>query len=299
MEISKSTAVVCFFYNRPQFASSLLKSLNDCVGMKEFKYFFFLDASRKISDKTLVEQSKVVIKQWLLENPSKGILIERQENFGLQKSIRSGIDFVISKGFDQFIVLEDDLIVKKYGLLYLNGMLDRYSESPSIGSISGYSYPLFTSSVNGDIYNVPRFCSWGWASWATRWKQIEWFKSGESFEISLVVKSLKGGIDLPVMYFKQMRSDSFDSWAIQYQMTAIKKGWVHIYPALSLIENQGWKFGVHARGDERHYEIVTNDLNQGVYFKNFALLRLHLYLIKFYIFSKANRIIRVLKNERS
>ena len=82
----------------------------------------------------------------------------RESNLGLANSLISGINEVFTKSTTA-IILEDDIVVTKYFLNYMNKSLIEFKSNNNIFSITGYS---FKNKINSnDVYVFNRFMSWG------------------------------------------------------------------------------------------------------------------------------------------
>ena len=68
-------------------------------------------------------------------------IFKSKVNKGLAESIIDGVSKII-KTHGKVIVLEDDLVVSKNFLNFMNEALDYYYKHPKVFSISGYSFNL-------------------------------------------------------------------------------------------------------------------------------------------------------------
>ena len=109
-------------------------------------------------------------------------LIERSVNFGLSKSIISGVGYVLER-HNSVIVLEDDIITSPAFLDYMNRALVEYKNHPSVACVSGYSYS--TEHLLPEYFFLNRIECWGWATWADQWKIFE----GDSTLLAKKIKS--------------------------------------------------------------------------------------------------------------
>lgn len=104
-------------------------------------------------------------------------IIERNENYGLGKSIITGVTEIINK-HGRAIVLEDDLETSPYFLSYMNQCLEHYDARKSVFSITGLSRPhperFFPKDYPYDVYVSLKHHPWSWATWADRWNQVDW-----------------------------------------------------------------------------------------------------------------------------
>ena len=94
----------------------------------------------------------------------------RKTNYGLAKNITSGVSKIF-KRYEKIIVLEDDLLVSKNFLKFMNDALNFYQNKKKIWHISGWSYDISEiNNLNFDNYFLSFPSSWSWATWKNRWK---------------------------------------------------------------------------------------------------------------------------------
>ena len=134
--------IVIFVYNRPIHTSNLLNSLFENEEAKTSKIIIFADGPKENSselDIDNINKTRDLIRNQ--EYFSNLEIIESNFNLGLASSIKNGITKVFEK-YSSVIVLEDDLILSKYFLSFMNSALNYYKDNKTIFSISGYRYPL-------------------------------------------------------------------------------------------------------------------------------------------------------------
>ena len=72
-----------------------------------------------------------------------------------KKNIISGISEVI-ESYGKAIIVEDDLVLGKYFLNYMNRALIHYENSSEIWHINGYSYPQILKNSNKSSIGTSR-----------------------------------------------------------------------------------------------------------------------------------------------
>ncbi len=126
-KIKLKKAPICLFvFNKSHLINKILNSLSRCVGFSEHKVFIFSDNFENYIDKKRVDKIRNILIKFSGKNKNV-TLIFRNKNFGLKKNITLGISEIISK-YKRVIVLEDDLILSRNFLLYMNSGLNFYKK---------------------------------------------------------------------------------------------------------------------------------------------------------------------------
>lgn len=169
-------------------------------------------------------------------------IIERDKNFGLAKSIGTGVTQIIND-FGSVIVLEDDLLTAQNFLNFLNDSLIQYKESESVWSISGFSFPIkYPDDYAFDNAFGVRASPWAWATWKDRWEKVDWDVADYDVFLS-DTKTRKGvnrgGSDMCKMLNDQMTGE-INSWAIRFCYAQFKNKSYDVLPKISKVKNIGF-----------------------------------------------------------
>ncbi|MBM4863208.1 glycosyltransferase [Vibrio parahaemolyticus] len=239
--------VVVFAFNRPDNVFSLLNSLIRCDGSKYTEVYIYIDGHRELSEQKVVHRTYSICLEYL--NYFKSVkIIRRNENLGLAKSLKSGISDVLEL-HEKIIVLEDDLVLSKDFLSYMNQALNFYECDKRVGSISGFTTELIGSSQY-DNYFHPRPCSWGWATWKDRWESCDWDYIPSDFnqKLRLKLSAYKAGQDVYRMYQNQLKG-KINSWAIIWTVNHLLNSLYVVYPYKSKVKNVGFgEDATHCKG---------------------------------------------------
>ena len=163
-----------------------------------------------------------------------------EENKKLGPSIIAGVTDVINR-YGKTIVIEDDLIVSRNMLAYVNQGLDKYESNPEVFSISAYSNRVKAPKGYAyDAYFAPRSSSWGWATWKDRWMSCDWeLKNWDSVEKNAKAFNRWGGSDCFGM-LKGWKIGRNQSWAIRFCYNQFTQNAVSLFPLISKIDNEGF-----------------------------------------------------------
>jgi len=250
-----SCGPICLFtYNRLAETKQTVEALNNNFLAPESDLIVFSDGAK---NKSAVESVNLV-REYLktVEGFKSVTVIERQENYGLAKSIISGVSEVIDE-YGRIIVLEDDLVTSPNFLSYMNKSLDFYEKKSKIWSVSGFSFPMsYPSTYNFDVAFGVRASSWGWATWADRWDKVDW----DITDYAAFIKDKKarkefkqGGSDLCKMLKDQMTGE-INSWAIRFCYAQFRNKALDVYPVRSKVKSIGFSpDATHTRGMDKRF----------------------------------------------
>lgn len=252
--------VILFVYARPDHTAETLMTLKKNTLAPQTDLFIFSDAPKNEKAAPGVAAVRELIRK---VNGFKRVeIVERETNWGLAKSIITGVSEVID-AYGKAIVMEDDLVSSPHLLTFMNDALDFYQDQPRIFSISAFNYPKHTMPIPADythdVFLSYRNSSWGWATWKDRWKQADWeMKEYDRFlrDRKLRKAFSRGGEDLVDILNAQMEG-KVDSWWIRWEYTHFRKDAYAVYPIYSYVNNIGLDgSGTHCEEDQE----VFNDL---------------------------------------
>jgi hypothetical protein len=249
--------VVLFVYNRPTHTKRVISSLSENRLATESELFVYSDGPRKSADIDLVDDVRVLIRS--IKGFRNFHIVEREENRGLSASIISGVSDVIQV-YGKVIVVEDDLLLSRNFLTFMNTALKYYENFPGIYSITGFNYPSDAIHIPEkyayDVYLSYRCMSWGWGTWRDRWNSVDWNVSRlDDFMKHKKSQTLfnRGGEDLSDMLKLQMMG-GLDSWAIRWCYAHFQHEAFCLYPIRSFVKNLGFD------GSGTHCDLTTKTL---------------------------------------
>ncbi|MEP1870515.1 MAG: glycosyltransferase [Paraglaciecola sp.] len=282
----KNTVIILFTYNRVDLTQSVIESIKKNPLSELYDLIIYSDGPKKKADIVNVESVRDFISD--IDGFNTVTVVNREENFGLAKSIISGVNEAF-KTYEKVIVLEDDLILSTNFLAFMQQGLEAFSENQKVMNISGFSYN--NNVGNGyDNFFWGRATSWGWATWKDRWSKINWeLPYSSEKELKKAAKGFnKFGYDLTGMLLKQYRNE-INSWAIRWCYHQHHEKLLSVVPAKSKVTNHGFGAGATHCVEERHIEIdfdVSNDSNFNfnltpaiprntykMYVKNYSILK--------------------------
>jgi len=244
--------IALFTYKRPEHTRRTLESLALNPEFAESPLFIYCDGARNEADAGQVEATRKLVREW--KHPNKSIT-ERDQNWGLANSIIDGVT-KLCNAYGRVIVVEDDMVVSKYFVSYMNRALVKYQDDDRVISIHGYSYP-----INGqpEVYFIKGLGCWGWATWKRGWDLFE--PDGTKLFSELSKKKLMHRFNIYGAYpYRRMLLDQIngrnDSWAIRWYASALIHDKLTLHPGRTLVSN----IGLDGSGAHCDPEDVSTDL---------------------------------------
>lgn len=187
-------------------------------------------------------------------------IIERPKNGGLANSIIDGVTSTVNK-YGKVIVVEDDLITSPYFLKYINDSLNLYEDVEEVISTHGYMYPV-TEQLPESFFIKTADC-WGWGTWKRGWDLFNPNSKELLEEIEQKKRCREFDFNCSYPYtamLKDQINGKVDSWAIRWYASALVNDKLTLYPARSLVFQNGMDGidGTHC-GEDTSYNV---DLSQ-------------------------------------
>ncbi len=253
--------VVIFLYNRPYQTIKTLKNLKLNNNSQNTELIVYSDGYKKndILDKKKVEIVRNIIKK-ISGFKSKKIFL-RNRNFGLYKNILSGLDNVFKK-YDRAIILEDDILVNKFFINYMNKALEIYKNNYEVSSIHGWMCEHNQKLPN--TFFLRGSDIWGWATWKRSWidfnrKPKDLIKKFRKKPELIKKFNLSDSYD----YFKILKKRSLNlnqSWGILWNASNFLKKKYYLNFSKSLCVNIGQDFsGTHSTINQGYFNQNLSD----------------------------------------
>ena len=241
--------VALFAYRRPMHLKRTLEALRGNPEASQTELFVFCDGAKDTRDSEGVDAVRRMLQGDL--GFAATHVVARDSNHGLARNITEGVAEVLGIR-ETVIVLEDDITVSPFFLRFMNDALGYYRDSPRVGSISGYCYPL-TDPVP-ETYFIRGSDCWSWATWRDRWKVYN--PDGAALLRELKARNLVHAFDFDgAMPFVEMLKGQIagqnDSWAVRWHASCFLRDMLILYPARALAHNIGQDgSGTHSREED-------------------------------------------------
>ena len=254
--------IVLFIYNRLNHIIECLNSLKMADESNKTKLIIFSDGP-KTGQELAVRKVREYVKNAELKQYFYEVEInELDKNLGLAKMVIFGVDEVIKK-YGKCIVVEDDVVVSRDFINFMNDCLNYYENEFNIWSIAGMSI-IDPKLVKEDIYILGRICSCAWATWRNRWEKIDWDVCDyKNFRYNLIKRNKfnRYGTDRSNMLDRQMFK-KIDSWAIRFDYAGFLEKSYTVYPRNSKAKDNGHD------GSGTHFTEISNRLNTELLYEN-------------------------------
>lgn len=250
--------IILFVYNRPDKTICTVKALQENAEFKDSDLFVYCDGEKEES--TCENHRNIEAVRRIIHGISgfKSIkIIERDRNYGLAQNIISAVTEVINI-FGKAIVIEDDIVVGKYYLKYINEALQKYKNVEEVMEISGYVEQVCGDDFPQSMFIKNGYC-WGWATWKDRWSYF--VKNPIVAYNSMSIRDryhfdIEGTAGKTIQIFYNIIG-TLDTWAVFWDYAIFKKNGYVLVPRKSLVRNIGGD-GTGEHQANNTLDIVTN-----------------------------------------
>ena len=234
--------VAVFAFRRPDLLRRTLRALESCEGFRETPLFVFSDAARPdvAGESESVASVRSLLHDWAAKHNAN--VSEMPANLGLRRSILSGISSVLGS-HDRIIVLEDDIVVSRGFLRFMNSALDGLKDRSDIVQVSGYFVPHSRRLPDAGLLRVP--ACWGWATWRRAWQLYR----DQPAELAAEIRRgdvARFDIENSYAYLDALERNArgeLDTWLVRWYASVFLQGGLSVYPSLSLTRNIGFAAG--------------------------------------------------------
>lgn len=230
--------VVIITYNRPNHTKKLLLEINK---HQIDKIYIVSDGPKKnLNDIKLVKKTRNLIDK--INKNKKVVKIYSDKNLGLRHRIISGLNKVFEKE-KQAIILEDDCIPTKEFFLFTKILLKKYKGNKKIASICGSNHLSEWNETNTEYLVSKYFNSWGWATWADRWNEVnlnpKYLLNEKNDKKILNHLGTYRALFYWKYILKKILHKKINSWAYTYNYYYFLRKKYHLIPTKNLIKNIG------------------------------------------------------------
>ena len=229
--------VALFVYNRPWHTQQTVEALLKNGEAKETDLIVFSDGPKRVEDAPMVAEVRKYVHS--IAGFRSVRVVEREQNYGLAKSIITGVTEVVNE-YGKLIVLEDDLVTSPYFLRYMNDALTCYEFEDKVICVNSYVFPV--KGALPESFFLRGGGSLGWATWQRGWNLFE--ADGQKLLDSLTRLDLLGRFDFNGAYpytdmLKNQIAGKNSSWAVRWHASAFLLDKLTLFPAEPLVRHIG------------------------------------------------------------
>lgn len=233
-----NSPIALFIYNRLAHTKATVTALQACPQAVESDLFIFCDGPKlNASTNELNDINNLITFAKSITGFKSVQITQQQSNLGLTKSILQGITTVLEK-HQSVIVLEDDIVVGKDFLNYMNASLEKYENETSVAGISGYSFPINET----QSYFTRTGSCWGWATYKHVWDHF--ISTRQNLNLNAIDANELNLFNvfgtLYTSMFLQTKQGIVQSWAVEFYLYYFSKKQYFLMPGINLIENVGF-----------------------------------------------------------
>lgn len=185
-------------------------------------------------ERDVIESIRSTIRKW--ELPGEIVLLFQDNHLLINDSIHRSIDHVFSIE-EAAIILEDDTVPSASFFLFCNSMLQRYRNTPDIGSIVGCNLGAIDDSQAA--YRVPfAFFYWGWATWAKTWKALRNTPLPFKQRNNGVANKLQDPNSMLIPFLQRL--DNRCTWDVRWGWQQTLHGLHTVLPGKNMVANKGF-----------------------------------------------------------
>lgn len=236
--------IVYFAYNRPHHMRQTLEAIRQADLSDLTHLIIYCDGAKPEATAETLEQVAEV-RRIAHENAWAGevTVVERTENIGLLQSISTGVTEVVNE-YGRVIVIEDDVLISKSFLVYMNKALDLYAKDKEVMHVSGFS-PIqqFDNEIAETSYFYNHTYCWGWATWKRAWDHFSTDAFSLMGQIKKEGRTTYINLDNTAEIYwglKHIQDGRFQSWNYFWHTCVNLNNGLCLHPKWSLIKNIGF-----------------------------------------------------------
>ena len=233
-----NSPILLFTYNRLTHTRRCVEALLKNPLATESELFIYSDGAKDASSQESVNEVRQYIHT--IRGFRQITIIERNENWGLARSIIDGVTTQVNR-YGKVIVLEDDLVVAPHFLQFMNDALETYKNEPKVGHRQACDFTQ--DPTLPETFLIKWTGSWGWATWDRAWKHFN--PNGKELLDELTQRKLTYTFDFNGKYgytrmLRRQIEGKNNSWAIRWNASLFLKGILSLNVGRSLVQNEGF-----------------------------------------------------------
>jgi hypothetical protein len=241
--IKNLAPVALFVYNRLRNTREVVEALKNNSLASQTDLIIYSDGAKTRAQEESVARVREYLKS--ITGFKSVRIIERQENFYIEKNVIEGVTETVKK-YGRIIVLEDDGITSPYFLDFINQALDFYEAKKKVMHIGTYTFIDMPHDFNQTFFwQYTENTGGGWATWSDRWEKFIYFQDEQEALNSLSTtqkNQIEMGGDFPCLSNLKLKPIP---WDICWYMSLIRNEGLAVQTPQSLTVNNGLYNGTH------------------------------------------------------
>ena len=230
--------ILVYAYNRPEHLQQCISSLQANQLAADSELYVFSDAARSEADREAVSEVRSYVRT--ITGFKALHIVEREENWGLARSIIDGVSTTLQR-YDRVIVVEDDLVLAPFFLQFMNDALETYKDEERVGHIQACDFTNDPSLP--ETFLIKWTGSWGWATWARAWQHFN--PDGSALLAELERRRMTRQFDFNGKYgytrmLRRQIAGKNNSWAIRWNASLFLADMLSLNVGRSLVQNNGF-----------------------------------------------------------
>lgn len=167
------TLIIIVVYNRLHHIKQCLESLEAADTSQYYDVVVGSDAAESEKDYCDIEKVREYLVSKKDNNRFNSLTnLFHKENLGGHSNIIKCHDYAKKNNYSSFILMEDDVIVGKGFLAFMQLGLTKFQADNKVIAITGYRSPVLHDTGIQTAYLYDRFSAYGYASWYKKWDWI-------------------------------------------------------------------------------------------------------------------------------
>ena len=226
-------------FNRPDTTAQVFEAIRQA---KPPRLYVAADGPREGREGEAERVAKVRQIATAVDWPCEVKTLFRDKNLGCKFAVSSAITWFFEEE-DQGIILEDDCLPSQSFFWFCEAMLNKYKNDESIYVISGHNRLPEDICIKEDYVFCKYSSIWGWASWASVWKNYDVGISTWPVVRKRLIKNISTHIPTQRFWnnvFDKTYNREIDTWDYQLLFLMLSNSAMGILPRLNLVSNIGF-----------------------------------------------------------
>ncbi len=235
--------VAIFVYNRLNNTREVISALQKNYLAGSTDVFVFSDGAKNAKGEKSVQAVRDYLKT--VEGFKSFTVVERPENFYIEKNIITGVTEIVNK-HGRIIVLEDDGVTAPYFLTFMNQALDFYDKHKQVMHVATFTFINLPEEFRETFFwRYTENTGGGWATWDDRWAKFQYFTDEDTALLSLTPEQKNRlNFDGATNFLSSLKHKVIP-WDICWYMTLARNNGLAVNSPHALTVNNGLFNGTH------------------------------------------------------